>query len=403
MGAAPRHTLLVSLALAPLAMGLVGMFFLPDADFYIRRGGEIQAYAGADFLCMYEAARAAITGEVDRLYDFVRFNEHLAAEYPGVPFHSWSYPPTMLLLLAPLGLLPYGAAFALWQGGTLALCLWACWPDAQTAERGRMTRILVVAAIVVAPATWLNLFGGQNGFLIAALFIGGFRLLKTKPLLAGVLFGLLTVKPHFGIVIPFALVLLRAWPAIASAAATAIGLAGLSLLAFGVAPWVGMIEVTAPHQLQLVQAMEGFYTLMMPTVIAALRQFDLPPAAAVAGHVAAAGVALGACWLLLRRADDWRRQAFIVGVTTILVTPYYFNYDMVAVSALACLILAGSDWSKAPLTPAAATLMLAAPALTMHLAIADWPLGFALAGLALALLTPRAALARAPAGRLAPV
>jgi hypothetical protein len=62
MRAAPRQTLLISLALVPLALGLVGMFFLPDADFYIRRGGDIQAYAGADFLCMYEAARAAVTG-----------------------------------------------------------------------------------------------------------------------------------------------------------------------------------------------------------------------------------------------------------------------------------------------------------------------------------------------------
>ncbi len=400
MKPAARQTLLISLALAPLAAALAAMFYLPDADGLVRRGGEIQAYAGADFVNMYEGARAVIEGDPGRLADFARYNATLVRDFGPIPFHSWSYPPHMLLLVAPFGFLPYGAAFALWQGLTFALLLWSVWPPRAAGAAAR-ERLCVGAAIAFAPAVLLNLACGQNGFLGAALFIGGFRLAGSRPLLAGALFGVLTVKPQFGVAIPLALAMLGAWRTIAAAAATAVGMAALSILCFGVDPWIDFIGTTMPHQMRLVASMDGFYALMMPTPVAALRLAGFAPQTALAGHALVAAVAMAACAALLRRDDDWPRRAFVTAIATTLIAPYFFNYDMVAVGALAALTLARGDWRAAPAPAAAATLMLAAPAATMHLAIAGAPFGFALAGLALALMTPRAEPARTPAGRLA--
>jgi hypothetical protein len=44
---------------------------------------------------------------------------------PGTPFYGWHYPPFFLFLAAPLALMPYVLALAVWQGVTFALYLWA--------------------------------------------------------------------------------------------------------------------------------------------------------------------------------------------------------------------------------------------------------------------------------------
>ena len=72
----------------------------------------------------------------------------------------------------------------------------------------------------VAPATGITLISGQTGYLSGALMVAGLRLLPARPVLAGVMFGLLTYKPQLGVLIPVALVAMGGWRAIAAAAAT---------------------------------------------------------------------------------------------------------------------------------------------------------------------------------------
>ena len=71
---------------------------------------------------------------------------------------------------------------------------------------------------LLAPASLINLLYGQNGFLTAALLVGGIRLAPSRPLSGGVLLGLLAYKPQFGLVVVVALVAARLWRAIFAAA-----------------------------------------------------------------------------------------------------------------------------------------------------------------------------------------
>src|SRR3546814_13973031 len=87
-----------------------------------------------------------------------------------------------------------------------------------------------------------------NGFLTGALLIGGLRLLGTKPIVAGILFGILTVKPQLGILLPFALLAARQWTAIAAAGATTVLLVGISVLLFGWESWQAYIDLVIPLQ-----------------------------------------------------------------------------------------------------------------------------------------------------------
>lgn len=67
-----------------------------------------------------------------------------------------------------------------------------------------------------APARLVNILNGQNGFLSAALLLGGTWWIDRRPVAAGILFGLLTFKPQFGTLLPFVPIALAAWRVIAS-------------------------------------------------------------------------------------------------------------------------------------------------------------------------------------------
>jgi hypothetical protein len=145
---------------------------------------------GADFMSYWSAARLALDGRPETAFDesVISAVQHAAVPFLPNIWYPWHYPPIFLLVVAPLGLLPYPAALASFVLGTAAL--WAALARCVLTDR----RAWIVAA--ATPAGLINLIDGQNAFLTAAL--AGFALLwlDCRPVAAGVLVGLLAVKPH---------------------------------------------------------------------------------------------------------------------------------------------------------------------------------------------------------------
>ena len=75
------------------------------------------------------------------------------------------------------------------------------------------------------PAVFVNLGHGHNGLLTAALFGAALVVLDRRPLLAGLLFGLLAYKPQFGVLIPLVLIATWRWRTVAAAVGTVSALA----------------------------------------------------------------------------------------------------------------------------------------------------------------------------------
>jgi len=125
---------------------------------------------------------------------------------------SLSYPPTYLFFTYPLGVMPYGIAFAVWLVATLLLYLAAVYAI--------IPRPAAVIAALTPYTVIVNALLGQNGFLTAGLIGLSLAFLEGRPWLSGVFLGLLTSKPQFGILFPFALLVSRNWRALASATAT---------------------------------------------------------------------------------------------------------------------------------------------------------------------------------------
>jgi alpha-1,2-mannosyltransferase len=185
-----------------------------------------------DFVSFYAAGALADAGTPNLTYHQAdHFLAEQQAREPGIAYNYFFYPPVFLMVCAALARLPYVPAFLVFEGSTLALYLWAA-----VRVLGRPARETLVP-LLAFPIVFWNFGWGQNGFLTAALFGAATFLIDRRPILAGLLFGTVCYKPHFGILIPFALAAGRQWRAFAAAAASSVGLTLLSLLVFGAETW----------------------------------------------------------------------------------------------------------------------------------------------------------------------
>jgi hypothetical protein len=183
--------------------------------------------------------------------------------------------------------------------------------------------------LILVPAITVNIWCGQNGFWTTALLAGGLIQLDRRPLLAGVLFGVLSVKPQLGVLLPLMLALTGRWRTIVSAAITISALLALTNVIFGADAWTAYVNDAMPIQTRVfLRDYENFMT-HMPTAFmnARIAALSLPIAAALQALVSLVSIAAVVWTFWRRREADLSTAVFVTA--TFLVTPYVFNYDMV--------------------------------------------------------------------------
>jgi glycosyl transferase family 87 len=294
---------------------------LLKGDFLIDRQGRPIAN---DFVNVVTAGRLALDGEPAAAYDWpthkqaeVRVIGHDFADYYG-----WHYPPTFLFVAAALATMPFLVAAVVSLLTTLAAYVAA------------MANILGRTGIFVAlgfPAALWNVTAGQNGFLTAALVGGTLGLMERRPALAGICLGLLTYKPQFGLLFPLVLIADRRWLTIGVAASVAIGLAALSLIAFGGASWQAFVHwmpITGRIVLGEGHADFGRLQSVFGLVRAHGGSEELAWIVQAAASIAIA-IALTALWRS-RAPFDLKAAALAAG--TLVATPYVYMYDLVVLA-----------------------------------------------------------------------
>jgi alpha-1,2-mannosyltransferase len=277
---------------------------------------------GRDFVNTWMGGRIALTGDPTPYFNYATYNDALRHAFGATyPWHVWSYPPHLLLFTWPLALMPYLTAYVLWCVAGMVVYL------AVVAEGER--RLDHLALLVLSPAVLVNIFSGQNGFLTAALLIGALIQLDRRPLVSGMLFGLLTIKPQLGLMVPVMLILTGRWRVMFAAIATVAALVGATTLAFGTKVWTAFYEIAMPMQNKAVTVGTGFFMPMMPTVFMNARIVALPLSVGFAMQAVASLFALAAVmWTFWRRRDHDLSMALFV-TASFVATPYAANYDMV--------------------------------------------------------------------------
>jgi hypothetical protein len=296
-----------------------------------------------DYLWLWGAGQLLKVGDVDRIFNPHAFGAWLRGLYgTQLDLTWWSYPPSMLFLALPTGHASILAGFVLFTIAQMAL-LW-CIGRLAGLSRG------ILATVVVSPAAIENALAGQNGTMTSALLVGGLLLVGRRSILSGALFGLLTVKPQLGLIIPFCLLASRDWKAITAAICTTIGLVVLSGVAFGFQSWTMYWNNVRPFMMGIMEAeWQGFYyQRTMASPFMAARSSDLGLAASYVLQIVVTLTAIAVAWTIWRRpARDVNLRTAVTICLSIIATPYGYVYDTVCV-AIAVAIVATSATRVAP-------------------------------------------------------
>ena len=277
---------------------------------------------GDDFINYWSGSFLALHQRAAEIYNwpaYHAFQEQLVGAAVS-PNYNYSYPPIMLVLAIPFALLPYVPALAAWL-----IAGWVSFYQAlRLAMPGRDALLLALAA----PAVFINVYCGQNGFWTAALLGGGLCLLERRPVIAGILFGLQAYKPHLALMIPIALLAGRQWRAFVAAGVTSVALLLASVALVGWDTWRAFLDLVpllrrvafeeaAAHWHRNASVFMVFNRLGTGVTAAYAAQ-------AIAALMAAALVALA--WF--KQAPAPARNAAVV-IGTLFATPYLQDYDLV--------------------------------------------------------------------------
>jgi alpha-1,2-mannosyltransferase len=312
---------------------------------------------GTDFSNVYAAGTYVLEGTFQAPFDSVQqFARERAIFGEATQFYGWHYPPYFLFVAAALAWMPYGLALFVWQAVTLGLYLLAIRAilKAFAPEGAASTNPLWLLLALAFPAVLINVGHGHNGFLTAALLGGGLVILDRRPLLAGILFGLMAYKPQFGLMIPIVLAAGGYWRTFAAAAVTAVLLTLVTTLVFGVQVWHAFfVGAEYTRTVVLEQGDTGWHKIQ--SIFSWARMWGAPvPLAYTIQGTATLVLAMATAWLWHGKAPYPLKAAGLC-LAAILATPYTLDYDMMVLApAIAFLAADGmargfGPWEKTAL------------------------------------------------------
>jgi len=295
---------------------LVGLFYSYLKE--LRFDPELGLLLVSDFYCFWIAAKAGLSADPSLVYDNLAFLNFGGDFFREEGFLHFFYPPTFLMMIAPLGMLPNIAAFLVFFGASLAAyafmgrCAWGNWYGS--------------LYLIVLPTTLFAVFHGQNSLLLCAIFGGALVAIQNRQyMLAGILIGCLTVKPQLGLLIPFALLAGRCWTVFAAAALTTVVLVLASWAMFGTETWIAFLNQTVFARDLVGQ--EALPFLLHVTPFTALQQLGVPSSLAVFAQIllviALTGLVVWTWWLDV----PFELKAVVLSAAALLATPYLLSYD----------------------------------------------------------------------------
>lgn len=318
---------------------------------------ETAAEAGAeDLVAFFRASAMAASGRAADAYEAGAFREGLDDRHKGM---LWLNPPHALLLIAPLDGASYAAA-------KLALIVLTGLSLAMIARLSQAP-VLLAAALIVSPAAFASLLVMQTGPLIALGLLTAFHLAGTRPIFAGLILALMTVKPQYGLMAPVFLAALGHWRAVGAATVfTAILVAG-SVALFGIAPWTAFLDSMTGGAMS---AHAGNLHRDMLSAASTLGKLGAGPGL---NGVAQAGVILIAAVAVFLAARRWPRDASVgfALIASAASSPSLWVYDWPLVAAGLLMLARASATAGAPWTPAtqlAAGLLWLGPLYSLGLA-----------------------------------
>ena len=284
-----------------------------------------------DYLAQWAAGFRVLEGQAALVYswpDQVALQTTLIGAAEPVELYIF-YPPHFLFTTPVFTWLRPLAAFSAFLACTVALYVAAIRmlvPD--------WTKAMLVG--VAGGGAYCCLLYVQNGFLTAALLVAALALVPSRPRAAGILFGLLTMKPQLGILIPFALAAAGYWRTIGWAAGTFLMFALLAELLLGPGIWAAFVSSTS-QTTGFLGAGNLWFKIQSPFALA--WPFLGKMGAYLLHFAIAAAVACAVIRLWRNPAVSHRTRSAALIAGSLLMSPYLYPYDAVPLNAAALMLL----------------------------------------------------------------
>jgi hypothetical protein len=292
-------------------------------NFHYQHAHKAGIPPGWDFIQHYSASILARQGCAFSAYNFEDLSsvESTIAGFKvelSPYFLLWNYPPSFLLLILPLSLLPYKLALILW------LFIFF------------LSYIIVLYRIAPSPLTlWLaigfpanawNFIHCQNGFFFGTMLGTGLLLLHRRPLVSGIMLGIVTCKPHLAFIIPLALAVGRQWKALAAMAIMVIVMFLSSFMLFGLKTWKAFVDNAPVVRHILESGAVPWYK--SPSIFVTARMLSASINTAyliqILFAITAIGVVCYVCWRV--RDPEISNPILVLGI--LLSTPYLLIHDL---------------------------------------------------------------------------
>jgi hypothetical protein len=300
------------------------------------------AVPGGDFISFYAASALALAGHAG---DAWRPDLHAVAQDAVLGPHGYLaflYPPPYLLICWPLALLPFGAALAAWSAATLGLALGALAVFVRQMAAPASLALLLLAL----PGTWIDVLAGQNGALTLAILALGFALVDRRPVWAGIVLGLMVIKPQLAIMLPVVLLVSQRWSAVLAMSAGVFAALVIAWLAVGTDGYEAFLTNAMNARLALEGGavdpalMQSLFGMLQPT----------SPMAAYAGQAILSAAVVVLVIVVVRRArPDGAALGALAVAATLAATPFLLDYDLaIAALPIAWIVVRGAQQGFRP-------------------------------------------------------
>ena len=322
-----RDALLWQAAIVIIILGLIFSKVSVENGFPIHRRGLV---FGSDFMNMWHYGKAALSDMPGAWYDNGVYNAHLQTHIKDYGTQYWSYPPHVMLLAAPFGLMGYKTALAVFVAISAAAYHFATRDIFKGVSR---------AALWIMPTIALTLVAGQLSVLLAAAFIVIFRTLDSRPWAAGLLIALMTVKPQIGFIFPIFLLATGRYKVFAYASVFSLAFIGASIAVYGWPLWETFLQNRVGEQMELLLYVHPMTRGWMPSVAVNAGIAGFSPMMMGVIHISAALAAIGfMVWGVRQTSDKFLQYALFLTVSFV-ATPYLMIYDTVILSWVAIVLV----------------------------------------------------------------
>lgn len=293
-----------------------------------------------DFSGFWPAGLLAREGRPSDVYNPAFF---LAARHaifsPQAELVRWFYPPPAFLPAIAISYVPFESAFWLWTFGSIAVAVGLL--------RYSGLSWAVIAASITSPAVLWNTELGQFGTITGAAVIASIALLQRAPIIAGIVLGMLVIKPQCALLVPFVFAATLNLRAIAASIATALTICAAITWQLGYAVWTSYFSIGLAVSKMVLEAKfpAAGYEKFGVSVFWMLRNLGVGIVASYIAQAVCAAVCIALVVLVWRCGNlPANARIAITILLSLLVPPYGYTDDMVAYSVVVASMAAASRW-----------------------------------------------------------